>query len=146
MSPFRNVFGVVLSTIGLILLMSGCPCASGARPSWPGPDAGDRVADAAYGQVTTALRDDILTGVRRQMSPALECYHLYEQGPSIKHRVIIGFFVEADGAVSRVTVVNPGTNTQLEDCIVGRVKSWRFPATGVRTGQYTVPLHMQMAE
>lgn len=67
--------------------------------------------------------------IRRNMGQILFCY---EQGlqldPGLAGRVGVNFVVGANGQVKAANVGNTTLNSkQIEDCVVARLKSWKFP-------------------
>ncbi len=74
-------------------------------------------------------RDQIAAVVNRNIGQVRFCY---EQGlqsdPALAGRVAVGFVISGNGSVKTANVENSSLNSKLvEDCIVMRLKSWKFP-------------------
>ncbi len=67
--------------------------------------------------------------VRRNLGQIRFCYEQGLQGtPGLAGRVGVSFVISAEGSVSTANVASSTLNAKsVEDCIVMRVKSWRFP-------------------
>lgn len=67
--------------------------------------------------------------VRRNLGQIRFCYEQGLQGtPSMAGRVGVAFVISPEGQVSIANVANTTLNARaVEECIVSRVKSWRFP-------------------
>ena len=74
-------------------------------------------------------RDQIAAVVNRNLGQVRFCY---EQGlqsdPNLNGRVAVGFVIGGNGAVKTAGIESTNLNSKLvEDCIVMRLKSWKFP-------------------
>jgi outer membrane biosynthesis protein TonB len=80
--------------------------------------------------VDTGLdRDAIAAVINRNLGQVRFCY---EQGlqadPNLNGRVAVDFTIGGNGAVRVANVANSSLNSKtIEDCIVMRLKSWKFP-------------------
>lgn len=80
--------------------------------------------------VDTGLdRDAIAAVINRNLGQVRFCY---EQGlqaePNLNGRVAVAFTIGGNGAVKSANVENSSLNSKLiEECIVMRLKSWKFP-------------------
>lgn len=80
--------------------------------------------------VATGLdRDQIADVINRNIGQVRFCY---EQGlqssPGLNGRVSVDFTIGGDGLVKAASVGNTSLNSKLvEDCIVMRLKTWKFP-------------------
>lgn len=74
-------------------------------------------------------RDQIAGVVNRNMGQVRFCYEQGLQGnASLNGRVAIGFTIGANGLVKSAEVDSTTLNAKVvEDCIVMRLKSWKFP-------------------
>jgi len=80
--------------------------------------------------VATGLdRDQIAAVINRNLGQVRFCYEQGLQGdPNLNGRVAVDFTIGANGMVSAANVGNSSLNSKMiEDCIVLRLKSWKFP-------------------
>jgi len=80
--------------------------------------------------VATGLdRDQIAAVINRNLGQVRFCYEQGLQGnPNLNGRVAVGFVIGANGSVQTANVENSSLNSKMiEDCIVLRLKSWKFP-------------------
>lgn len=80
--------------------------------------------------VATGLdRDQIAAVINRNLGQVRFCYEQGLQGdPSLKGRVAVDFVIGGNGVVKTASVGNTSLNSKMiEDCIVLRLKSWKFP-------------------
>jgi hypothetical protein len=80
--------------------------------------------------VATGLdRDQIAAVINRNLGQVRFCYEQGLQGdPNLNGRVAVAFVIGGNGAVKTANVENTSLNSKMiEDCIVLRLKSWKFP-------------------
>lgn len=80
--------------------------------------------------VATGLdRDQIADVINRNLGQVRFCYEQGLQGsPSLNGRVSVDFTIGGDGLVKAASVGNTSLNSKVvEDCIVMRLKTWKFP-------------------
>lgn len=80
--------------------------------------------------VATGLdRDQIAAVINRNLGQVRFCYEQGLQGdPNLNGRVAVAFTIGANGAVKTAAVDSSSLNSKMiEDCIVLRLKSWKFP-------------------
>lgn len=76
-------------------------------------------------------RDAIAAVINRNLGQIRFCYEQGLQGdPSLAGRVAVGFTIGGTGMVKSAAVENSSLNSKVvEDCIVLRLKGWKFPLT-----------------
>lgn len=76
--------------------------------------------------------DNLNSVLRRRQRDIERCYErALAQDPSLSGRLTIQFTVGADGAVSDARLVDNGLNDSVGNCVLGRVRRWRFdPPSG----------------
>jgi hypothetical protein len=74
-------------------------------------------------------RDQIAAVINRNLGQVRFCYEQGLQGdPNLNGRVAVDFVIGGNGAVKSANVANTSLNAKsIEDCIVLRLKSWKFP-------------------
>ena len=74
-------------------------------------------------------RDAIAAVINRNLGQVRFCYEQGLQGdPNLSGRVAVDFTIGGNGAVKLANVGNSSLNAKsIEDCIVARLKSWKFP-------------------
>lgn len=80
--------------------------------------------------VETGLdRDAIAAVINRNLGQVRFCYEQGLQGnPSLNGRVAVDFTIGGSGAVTLAKMASSSLNSKvIEDCIVLRLKSWKFP-------------------
>lgn len=80
--------------------------------------------------VATGLdRDQIAAVINRNLGQVRFCYEQGLQGdPNLNGRVAVDFVIGGKGAVTAANVASSSLNSKaIEDCIVLRLKSWKFP-------------------
>jgi TonB family protein len=84
----------------------------------------------------------LMTVVHRYAGGIKYCYdQLLAVKPGLRGRMVLLITVAPSGAVSRVRVVgNTVKNAGLEDCVLGQVKSWKFPAGAAEPVSFSCPL------
>ncbi len=75
-------------------------------------------------------RELIRSAVRAHRGELRYCYEVrLSRRPSLEGRVLVKFSLGPDGHVQHASVVSSSVNDlELEACLVGRVRGWRFPA------------------
>lgn len=74
-------------------------------------------------------RDQIAAVINRNLGQVRFCYEQGLQGdPALNGRVAVDFTVGSNGLVTEAKIANSSMKSQVvEDCIVMRLKTWKFP-------------------
>jgi TonB family protein len=119
-----------------VLLALGCHAHSkpleGASQAPPASIYGDSIggADSAPAEVHGALDKEVIRGViRSHLSDARQCFLKgLESNPQLEGRVVVQFVIGNNGdVVASATEESSLGNVQVEDCIKGAVRAWKFP-------------------
>ncbi len=106
-----------------------------------GGDGGSGTGDgeSGSGDRTTA---SLMAVVHRYASGIKYCYdRCLETRPHVAGRIVLLITVAPNGTVSRVqTAANTVKDPELEACVLGQVKAWKFPASAGSPVTFRCPL------
>jgi TonB family protein len=132
-------------------IVTGTPGGDVGRP--PGHGLGhkpDRRVDTVAVQDIRTLspldREVIARVIAAHRGQARFCYeHRLQRRHDLEGRVLLTFVIGPDGRVLRASVSESSLgDTEVEDCLVQRVSSWRFPApTGGGTVEVNYPFNFR---
>ncbi|GEN09586.1 hypothetical protein SAMN05443572_109240 [Myxococcus fulvus] len=123
-------------TAALLLLLSTLACHHSPDHSRP-PRGQDRLTRLLEGPLDA---DSIRAVIQENREEIRQCYWwVWGTRPLRYGKTTIRFVIAADGYVSEAKVEKTTLyESEMEDCIVGQVRTWRFPKPSTKLGKVVV--------